>query len=48
MKHMEKEFIMILSKTMNILVGGKETNHMVEEEKNLEMDHIMKASFVTE
>ena len=47
-KLMDKELTMILSKIMNILGVGKKISHMVEDDKNLEMDHIMKDSFVTE
>lgn len=47
-KLMDKELTMILSKTTNILGVGKKISHMVEDDKNLEMDHIMKDSFVTE
>ena len=48
MKHTAKEHIMIPFKTTNILVDGKGISHMVEEEKNLEMDHTIKGSFVME
>jgi hypothetical protein len=48
MKHTDKEHIMIRSKIMNIRGDGKMISHMVEDAKNLGMDHIMKVSFEME